>query len=262
MAAPRLPFLWPILFRPASRPTTAAVESSARLLQRPPPRAYFRQRSRACAPATKRYGTANEPPQQAQAESAPEAVSERTADDEQIPRPSGKDAAPSAEQNAAPIGKDYVSPAEQNVLAQSALVSASISDLKSKPSSPHTASKDSSTTSIVDAQAESGSKQASTVAPTEAELAEEYHTNSALTTILNMKPPMDQESAEDKPPHLQAPPYVHHFDTYSLVKSLHDDGGWSDEQAVEVMKAVRGILTANMELARDGLVSKSDAEMV
>lgn len=70
-----------------------------------------------------------------------------------------------------------------------------------------------------------------------------------------------EANPDDKPPHLQAPPYVHHFDTYTLVKNLQGEGGWSEIQAIEVMKAMRGLLTVNMELARDGLVSKGDAEM-
>ena len=67
------------------------------------------------------------------------------------------------------------------------------------------------------------------------------------------------EEENRKPPHLKTPPYVHHFDTYSLVKQLAK-GGFTNDQAVTIMKAVRGILTDNMELAREGLVSKSNVE--
>lgn len=73
--------------------------------------------------------------------------------------------------------------------------------------------------------------------------------------------PSPAEEEKQKPPHLKTPPYVHHFDTYGLVKDL-EKGGFSQEQAVTVMKAVRGILADNMELARDGLVSKSNVENV
>lgn len=78
-------------------------------------------------------------------------------------------------------------------------------------------------------------------------------------TVFHM--PSLAEEEKKKPPHLQAPPYVHHFDTYSLVKDL-ETSGFSQDQAVTIMKAVRGILTINMELARDGLVSKSNVENV
>jgi uncharacterized protein YdeI (BOF family) len=78
-----------------------------------------------------------------------------------------------------------------------------------------------------------------------------------LDTVLHMPSPSEEE--ERKPPHLKTPPYVHHFDTYSLVKQL-SKGGYTPEQAVTTMKAVRGILTDNIELARASLVSKSNVE--
>lgn len=83
-----------------------------------------------------------------------------------------------------------------------------------------------------------------------------------LETILEMPPP---ESAEEenagKPPHLQTPPYVHHFDTYTLVKQV-ENGGFSEDQSITAMKAVRGLLAINLDVARAGLVSKSDVENV
>jgi hypothetical protein len=52
---------------------------------------------------------------------------------------------------------------------------------------------------------------------------------------------------------------VHHFDTYSLVKQL-EVGGWTRGQSITAMKAVRGLLASNLDVAQDGLVSKSDVE--
>ncbi|KAI1981342.1 hypothetical protein LOZ55_000841 [Ophidiomyces ophidiicola] len=66
-------------------------------------------------------------------------------------------------------------------------------------------------------------------------------------------------SESHRPPHLSPPPYVHHFDSYSLVKDL-EKGGFTDRQSTSIMKAVRGILAENLELARQGLISKSDFE--
>ncbi|KAJ9622465.1 hypothetical protein H2203_006688 [Taxawa tesnikishii (nom. ined.)] len=66
-------------------------------------------------------------------------------------------------------------------------------------------------------------------------------------------------SDAQKPPHISTPPYVHHFDTYGLVRRL-EEGGWTQPQAVTIMKAVRLILASNMELAREGLVSRSNVE--
>lgn len=95
-----------------------------------------------------------------------------------------------------------------------------------------------------------------------------------LETVLNMPSSDDLGTAqapvyyhenastnpdEQKPPHISTPPYVHHFDTYGLVKRL-EEGGWTGDQAVTIMKAVRQVLAENMDLARDGLVSKSNVE--
>jgi len=79
-----------------------------------------------------------------------------------------------------------------------------------------------------------------------------------IDTVLSVPSPA-QESPEEKPPHLQPPPYVHHFDTWSLVQDL-SKGGFSQNQSTALMKAVRAILADNMDLARRGLVSKSNVE--
>lgn len=71
--------------------------------------------------------------------------------------------------------------------------------------------------------------------------------------------PSPQYEEQHKPPHLKTPPYVHHFDTYGLVRELHRSN-YTREQSTTLMKAVRGMLISNMELARAGLVSKSNVE--
>ncbi|PHH72581.1 hypothetical protein CDD82_5908 [Ophiocordyceps australis] len=55
------------------------------------------------------------------------------------------------------------------------------------------------------------------------------------------------------------PPYVHHFDSYSLVKQLHG-GGYSEAQATTAMKGIRALLAQNLDVAQQSLVSKSDVE--
>jgi len=83
-----------------------------------------------------------------------------------------------------------------------------------------------------------------------------------LETILHMPPPKTQEEENtEKPPHLRTPPYVHHFDTYTLVQQV-ERGGFTAAQSITTMKAVRGLLAENMDMARRGLVSKSDVENV
>lgn len=62
-----------------------------------------------------------------------------------------------------------------------------------------------------------------------------------------------------KPPHLSPSPYVHHFDTYSLVRDL-SKGGFTEDQSITIMKAVRAILHDNLDLAQEILTSKSDVE--
>lgn len=90
----------------------------------------------------------------------------------------------------------------------------------------------------------------------------EKQTSGPMETVLEMPMP---ESAEEqnaaKPPHLQTPPYVHHFDTYTLVQQVQE-GGFTAEQAITSMKAVRGLLALNLDVAKEGLVSKSDVENV
>lgn len=82
--------------------------------------------------------------------------------------------------------------------------------------------------------------------------------HNSLDTVLSMPSPAE-ETADEKPPHLQPPPYIHHFDTWSLVQDL-DKGGFAQKQSIMLMKAVRSILADNMDLARRGLVSKSNVE--
>lgn len=69
------------------------------------------------------------------------------------------------------------------------------------------------------------------------------------------------ENGDNKPLHLQAPPYVHNFDTYTIVRDLKK-GGFTHDQSVTLTKAVRSLLGANLDVARQGLMSKSDVENV
>lgn len=83
-----------------------------------------------------------------------------------------------------------------------------------------------------------------------------------LDTVLNRsEPPTSATPSEQKPPHLQASRYVHHFDTYTISRDLQK-GGFTQAQSVTLMKAVRGLLSQNLDVAHDGLVSKSDMENV
>ena len=69
----------------------------------------------------------------------------------------------------------------------------------------------------------------------------------------------DEHSPPIKAPHIDTPRHVHHFDTYGLVRRLVESG-WTEEQSITLMKAVRLKLAENMDLAREALVSKSQVE--
>ncbi|EGR48742.1 uncharacterized protein TRIREDRAFT_61885, partial [Trichoderma reesei QM6a] len=77
-----------------------------------------------------------------------------------------------------------------------------------------------------------------------------------LDTVYYMGAP---ESVSQQTPSMAPPKYVHHFDSYSLVKQLQE-GGYRGDQAVTMMKAIRTILAHNLDMAQERLVSKSDVE--
>ncbi|KAK6952997.1 hypothetical protein Daesc_005294 [Daldinia eschscholtzii] len=101
------------------------------------------------------------------------------------------------------------------------------------------------------ASAASGSSSSS---PQQAAAEAKMQESGPMEAVLHMPPP---EAFHH--PHLSTPPYVHHFDTYTLVKQL-EEGGYSKAQATTVMKAIRGLLAKNLDFAQDGLVSKSDVD--
>ncbi|KAL6885094.1 hypothetical protein HDV57DRAFT_492048 [Trichoderma longibrachiatum] len=77
-----------------------------------------------------------------------------------------------------------------------------------------------------------------------------------LDTVYYMGAP---EHVSQQTPSMAPPKYVHHFDSYSLVKQLQE-GGYRGDQAVTMMKAIRTILAHNLDMAQERLVSKSDVE--
>lgn len=79
-------------------------------------------------------------------------------------------------------------------------------------------------------------------------------------TVLQIDPSSSRGPSQ-KLAHLHGSPYVHHFDTFTLVRDL-EKKGFTQEQSVTIMKAVRSLLAVNLDMAREGLVSKSDIENV
>ena len=99
--------------------------------------------------------------------------------------------------------------------------------------------------------------------------------NRELDMVLSIPSPNEMKGADGQTshhPHLEASPYEHHFDTYTLVQDLcketpdtgSEDGKpiqpFSDTQSITLMKAIRLMLAQNLDLAKEGLVSKSDTE--
>ncbi|EGD93347.1 hypothetical protein TESG_00894 [Trichophyton tonsurans CBS 112818] len=59
--------------------------------------------------------------------------------------------------------------------------------------------------------------------------------------------------------HPHSSPFVHHFDTYTMVKDLNKSG-FTEQQSIAIAKSIRGLLSVNLETTRSRLMSKSDFE--
>lgn len=263
MATPRLTFLWPFLFKPA---TTGIRQQTARSTRRGV-QSTTRKRQQA---ATQRYGTANEPPPHLIAgKSALLATVKDSAGNQKDTKAltktngNGKTGRPKKEKVAKDVPKDEPQEQEGQVVEEAAS-SEAVKTEKNAAAQP----------AEILAEVIDGSE-SSPVSP--APQSPQLPTGNALETVLNMpssdkdgkaQAPMFQEPTassksksigDNSPPHISAPLYVHHFDTYGLVKRL-EEGGWKQESAITTMKAVRLILAENMDLARAALVSKSNVE--
>jgi hypothetical protein len=213
MAAPRLPFLWPMLYRntPAPRIRATQLHESASLATRRPRRC----RHFATTPRRSEDSTTFEPaPNLRDVEAPKEPEVKNVAVEKKLPEPAPEE------------HEDEEAPTPT-----------------ATPTTPATPAK----TSAID----------DTAPPTKPPDPPMVGEAKPLDSVLHMSSPQDEE--QHKPPHLKTPPYVHHFDTYGLVKELHKSR-YTPEQSTTLMKAVRGILISNMELAREGLVSKSNVE--
>lgn len=206
MAAPRLPFLWPMLFKPPKTSITP-IRTRTPLRTTPGSRHLTTTPHQLQEPIPRRYGTAHEP--------APHLRGEEVTDD------------------TSPTGaKEPLKEAEEEEEEEPLAPTAS----PSTPSFP----------SAIDPAPQ-------TPAPEPPKTGDPK----PLDSVLHMPPPSDPE--QNKPPHLKTPPYVHHFDTYGLVQQL-SKSNYTPQQSITIMKAVRSLLITNMELAREGLVSKSNVE--
>lgn len=234
MASQLIRCIGPPLFRPSTSGPLAEACIKPRI-----PKSGFRTLAPQRRPevVNQRYGSANEPPPQLGSGKA--AASKDGTDQRALPKPGSEE----AKSEAKPRPKDVSGPTEKQQKEAQALKGSALKKSQAQEALDRQPR-----------QPERGTSGAKQETPTTA-------TPNALSQIIRMEPPMSAD-AEEKPPHLQAPPYVHHFDTFTLVRALEQDGGFTEEQAVTAMKAVRLILADNMDLARDGIVAKGDAEMV
>lgn len=248
MSVPRLTFLYPHLFKSAKTPDPSLIRRCPRPLHKKAERtAGFASTSRSKQETyAQRYGPANgpHPPPQLPLSSPPgpggkeEPKSLSTVIEKEVKTP------PSAlkqdDQKAQPASKDPEKEAE-----------------KPTPEKPSTSSAPSSSMNQATAldASESHPKEQSAIPTRETSLG--VVEAKPMERLLQMESPDE----EHKPPHLHAPPYIHHFDTFTLVRDL-EKGGFTQAQSVTLMKAVRSLLALNLDVAREGLISKSDIENV
>ncbi|KAJ4369611.1 hypothetical protein N0V83_005373 [Neocucurbitaria cava] len=221
MAAPRLPFLWPMLFKPTGSirgNTTIPIEPSFQRAHRPRRgcRCFATTPRRSVERGTQRYGKAHDP-------------ARKTSDQKAEAEPEQKSNAAATEKSAQEQILDNVEETDH---------APTPTTTPSTPSKP----------SVLE---ETRPPQPAPNPPMTGE-------PKPLDSVLHM--PNPQEEEEQKPPHLKTPPYVHHFDTYGLVRELTRNSAYASPQAITIMKAVRQMLLDNMALARAGLVSKSNVE--
>lgn len=249
MSIPRLTFLYPHLFNPVQIHKVGSALKPLRPPQQPFQKASISTtRAKRQETYAQRYGTAAEPqpppsmPSKPQEEkSLASAIEKEVKGDAQ---PEQKKTEPkTTEKKAASDPRNVDKDKDKPDISRDAAITTTMRD-------PSTRANE------LDAS-ESHPKQPSPKSISE----NKARTAKPLETVLQMGPPAVEKPEEHKAPHLQAPPYVHHFDTYTLVKDL-EKGGFTDDQSVTLMKAVRGLLAINLDVANEGLVSKSDVENV
>ncbi|XDG01085.1 hypothetical protein ABKA04_000700 [Annulohypoxylon sp. FPYF3050] len=227
MPTPRLTFLYPHLFRAARFGESSAQRAKIRCRKSPnnckPRMAAFSSTTPSRQAVFERHGKAVEP-----FPVTPDVVN--------LPGPSTDPSKPSSSEPAAKESKSKEKETVQEAKEKEDVVAKQLDE--------------SEATSQAGPAASSSSSSTPQQAATEAKMQE----SGPMEAVLHMPPP-----EETHHPHISTPPYVHHFDSYSLVKEL-EAGGYTKGQAITVMKAIRGLLAQNLDVAQEGLISKSDVE--
>lgn len=263
MAAPRLPFLWPMLWKTteASTPAVRCVREAARS------RAIHRSTSRKQRENIQhRYGSANEPPPHlGGGKRLGPLTNQRQATEEQnnLPKIGGKP------QNDDETGMKSTQPQVERA-ATNEKEKALMTVDGERPDSVHSDPMLNGSESMAP-EGSHGSPDQPSVKPIESLLDkvpdpneqqkqnEQFASASKAPEEEHPDISHDEHSPPVKIPHMDTPRHVHHFDTYGLVKHL-TEAGWENDQAVTIMKAVRLMLADNMDLACEALVSKSNVE--
>ncbi|KAK4631012.1 hypothetical protein CLAFUW4_03313 [Fulvia fulva] len=249
MAAPRLPFLWPMLAKSieASNPAVRSAKAAARIraLHSSSPR-----RRPEAVPQQPRYGTANEPPAHlGGGKKLPPSTSQETTEQTKLPK-IGERLQRVGEAEVKVQSETLESQSNATDKTQPTTVDPMLDSADARPSTDRPASVDVPPIKPLDSLLDQ--------VPDPSKHAEESGTKAAPEEQ-NPDVSFDEHTPSAKAPHIDTPRHVHHFDTYGLVRSLVD-AGWSEAQAITIMKGVRIELADNMDMARDALVSKSQVE--
>ncbi|KAI0851882.1 hypothetical protein F5Y00DRAFT_219439 [Daldinia vernicosa] len=229
MSTVRLPFLYPHFFRAARFGESSAHRAKIRCRKSPnnnPRMVAFSSSTPSRQAVFERHGKAVEP-----LPITPDVVN--------LPAPGADPAKSSSFSNTKPSSKDDVNKGKE--AAQ-------------KPQAPGRKVAKESDNGEPPPPRASAAPGSSSSSPQQAAAEAKMQESGPMEAVLHMPPPSKYHH-----PHLSASPYVHHFDTYTLVKQL-EEGGYSTAQATTLMKAIRGLLAQNLDVAQDGLVSKSDVD--
>ncbi|KAK1060454.1 hypothetical protein LTR33_012908 [Friedmanniomyces endolithicus] len=227
MAGPRLPFLWPILFRSAEAqtPATRSARAAARF------RAYHatpRRKQQETVP--QRYGSANEPPPHlGGGKSLGPFVQRPQAEQTKLPKigerlqRSGEEEIEEDRVEATGDTKQHDEPTTPTTV-DSGIATYAGSDTKLD------AAKSSATEDLLSQPSPSDARSVESLLDSipGTAMPKDFTEPQARPEQNPEDPPLDHTTDEHSPPmkapHLDQPRYVHHFDTYGLVKQLTSSG--------------------------------------
>ncbi|KAJ5727392.1 hypothetical protein N7493_005212 [Penicillium malachiteum] len=272
MATPRLPFLYPNVMRAvrACQPkiyhsprftSTRSLFHTSRCLGQ---QAYQRRYGPAVEPNIPPPSSPNDGPPPDVAENADEAPKDIENKDDAPPQPEQSASPPPQSQPESPPAEPEIEPAEAAASTLSDQVAAELTkgniSIELEQPLDHEQEQDES---FEDKAAANSSSPSGDVGEEMSQMAP-YANRSAFDEVYHMPSPSTYLTPTDrldseKPPHMSPAPYVHHFDTYSLVQDL-SGSGFTKKQSTTIMKAVRSILQSNLDFAKQSLTSKSDEE--